>query len=242
MLNSLIVVDIGNTHIHIGRFNRGRVTASRTWSPDESVPSSVVAYASVNPAAERRFLSWLRRRSPATAFKMGRDFPVSIGNRYKHPRQVGIDRLANGVAARKRMGRSGRGRPFVVIDAGTAITIDLFSPRRGFLGGVIAPGPSTSARALARECALLPKVKVARVTRAIGRDTMANIRGGLYWGMVGLVEKTVERIAAELGTMPRVFVTGGEGRLLARLPIVDAFIPTLTLEGIGHAYRRATKR
>jgi type III pantothenate kinase len=124
----------------------------------------------------------------------------------------------------------------VVIDIGTAITFDVVSKNCEFLGGIIAPGPEISARALSGHCALLPYIKLRKPQKAIGKNTWDNINLGLYWGIAGLIERGVKNIEMELGEKPKVIGTGGAIDLFSDIRIFDEIIPTLTLEGIAISY------
>ena len=119
---------------------------------------------------------------------------MPLKNRYAIPGQVGIDRLAGASG-----GVSLLGTPLVVVDAGTAITVDVVSRRGEFLGGAILPGIALGAHALATRTAKLPHVDLVTPVHAIGRTTDENIRSGLYFGTAGAVDAVVRRCWKELG-------------------------------------------
>lgn len=161
---------------------------------------------------------------------------VPIATRLERPEQVGVDRLINAYAASRLIDQK---RSWVVIDAGTAITVDLTAADGVFEGGAILPGAHTSAGALYQSTARLPRIEVAQLASPppVGRATEAAIAAGIYWGTVGAIRHVVEQIAAGLPDDPALLLTGGDGAWLA-MPL-RAVLPELrlvdhlTLRGIG---------
>lgn len=149
---------------------------------------------------------------------------------YRHPQRLGIDRLINGLAARRLYGA-----PCLVVDIGTAITCDAVDRAGRFLGGAIAPGPDLMAGSLWQHTALLPEVRIARQRRAIGRDTEESIRSGIYWGTLGLVQELVRRMSAEISGRPRVILTGGRAQTFRNMLPGYRYDPDLTLKGVALA-------
>ncbi|MBC7856368.1 MAG: type III pantothenate kinase, partial [Pirellulaceae bacterium] len=135
--------------------------------------------------------------------------------------------------------RSGRVAPAIVVDAGTAITVDLVSTDGAFEGGVILPGFRLTAQALATGTNQLPLATFTGQDQpppVIGKNTDGAIRSGLFWGAVGAVREVIERMSASLSEQPHVFVTGGDLRHLA--PLVSPhsqFVPNMVLSGIAIA-------
>jgi len=145
------------------------------------------------------------------------------------PRKVGPDRLLNAVAAYAR-----KRSELVVVDAGTAVTVDLVSRTGAFCGGAILPGPETMLRALHEHAELLPSVPFQEPATALGRNTPDAMRAGAYWGTVGAVGRLAAALAeGRPGRLP-ILVTGGYGEFLAReLGGEVEFVPWLTLEGLA---------
>ena len=156
------------------------------------------------------------------------DFPLTI--EVAEPRRVGIDRLLNAVAVNQLRVAE---RPAVVVDSGTATTVDLVSADGAFAGGAILPGLALSAKGLHEYTALLPLVSVAELGQAtpepLGRNTRAAIRSGLFWGQLGAVKELIKRQA---GNEVDVVVTGGGGALLAAHLPHARFEPHLSLQGL----------
>ncbi|MFQ5861595.1 MAG: type III pantothenate kinase [Candidatus Brocadiales bacterium] len=242
----LIAVDIGNTNIHLGLFDldsrqlvsRFTVSASNTHLKNLPVDSFILQsasdciLASVNPRAESAFCNWLDSRWDRSPLRIPIDVPIHIPVLVKDPERVGVDRLLNALAAFQRTGTT-----TIVVDVGTAITIDVISNKGEFLGGVIAPGLESLKEALHTRTAFLPKVSVQRPQHVLGKDTEKAVRTGLYWGGVGVIEKITKKLIEELGNKPSVLATGGDAELLANeIQLIDRVVPHLTLEGILTAY------
>ena len=125
--------------------------------------------------------------------------------------------------------------PAVVVDFGTAVTFDIVSERRNYIGGVIAPGLEAVTNFLYQRTALLPKLSLREPPRAVGKSTVEAMLAGAVIGYRGLVREILARIRAEQFPRKKVYVvaTGGYARLLARaLPEIDVVQPHLTLEGL----------
>jgi len=144
-------------------------------------------------------------------FVIGKDLSVPIVNRYKNPKQVGIDRLLNAYAG-YRLYR----RELIIIDFGTAITFDLVSAKGEYLGGIIAPGIEISLEALFQKTALLPKIRLAHPASMIGRNTTESIRVGCTVGIGGLCDRIVERLRKQHLRHSLVLATGGYAKFMSR--------------------------
>ncbi len=211
---------------------------------------------SVNRPAASRLLQWLGQHWPQAPVKLLQwtDLPIQV--RVQQPERVGIDRLLNAVAA-NRLRRPDR--PAVVVDAGTAITVDWISADGAFCGGAILPGLQMAAKALHQFTDLLPEVSFAEGSEpppALGTYTEAAIRSGLFWGTVGAIGELIHQLAQQAAGgpehraarvswqsvpdrlpgagSPQVFLTGGDGSLLAaQLGLQDQYLPHLSLAGIA---------
>ncbi len=149
---------------------------------------------------------------------------------YPKPQSIGADRLANAAAVTALYGY-----PAIVVDFGTAVTFDIVSGRRAYVGGVIAPGLEAMTNFLYRRTALLPKLSLKEPPRAIGKSTIQAMLSGAVFGYRGLVREILARIRAEQFPRKKVHVvaTGGYARLIARrLSEIDVVHPNLTLEGL----------
>ena len=149
---------------------------------------------------------------------------------YPNPQSIGADRLANAAAV-----TALHGFPAIVVDFGTAVTFDIVSGRRAYIGGVIAPGLEAMTNFLYRRTALLPKLSLKEPRRAVGKSTIQAMLSGAVFGYRGLVREILAQVRAEQFPHKKVHVvaTGGYARLIARrLPGIDVVHPNLTLEGL----------
>ena len=157
---------------------------------------------------------------------------------YKHPAEIGADRIVNAVAAYQIYGRD-RGVPLIVLDFGTATTFDAVSAKGEYLGGVICPGVQISADALFQRAARLPKVDVRKPCEVIGRTTVGAMESGLYYGYVGLVDGLVRRMKRELGERAVCVATGGLASVIApEVDLIEHVDPDLTLQGLRMVWER----
>jgi len=157
---------------------------------------------------------------------------------YDNPREVGADRVVNGIAAYEDYGRAEK-RAVIVVDFGTATTFDAISTNGEYLGGVICPGPQISADALFQRAAKLPRIEVRKPESVIGRNTVASMQSGLFWGYVDMVEGLVRRMRAELGGHVAVVATGGLATMVApETTLIDHVDQELTLRGLRIVWER----
>ena len=173
----------------------------------------------ISKAAGKTRVLWL---NSTVKLGVGIDYPV--------PETIGADRLANAAAVAALYGC-----PAIVVDFGTAVTFDIVSARRNYIGGVIAPGLEAMTNFLYQRTALLPKLSLKEPRRAIGRSTIDAMLSGAVFGYRGLVREILARIRAEQFSRGRLYVvaTGGYVRLIAaQLPEITAVCPHLTLEGL----------
>ena len=195
---------------------------------------------SVNRPAASRLIDWLRNHRAADEIMLltSGDLPLAV--KLPRPDMVGVDRLLDALAANR---LRTPGHPAVVVDAGSAITVDLVDAGGAFRGGAILPGIAMSARALHEFTDLLPRIDMAELAEpppALGTATVAAMRSGLFWGAVGAVRQLVEQFTGGHQTQgdAEVFLTGGAGPVVAQLMGTAArYVPHLTLAGIALADR-----
>lgn len=253
----LIVVDVGNTRIKLGVFqNWSQPTPGRLPECGEvlTVPSAdghfpwtelqqacaghspLCLVASVNPPAYQRFWEHWPHAIWGTPHLLRENSEVPIANETLHPGGVGKDRLIKGVAGNV---LRPAGTPLIMIDSGTATTVDWITTTGAFAGGAILPGWGLASQALHDHTALLPFVPPESFQNlrptATGTDTLAALQSGIYWGQVGAVRELLSRMTAEHpGPAPQVLVTGGAGAILAReLGRSACYHRNLTLQGLA---------
>lgn len=215
------------------------LSASRTNRPEGQFPIPKAVIAGSNPPEVDRVRAAWKLDLPLDSLPSREELPLVIDVDF--PQKVGIDRLLNAIAANA---RRQPGQPAIIIDSGTATTIDLVDGRGAFCGGSILPGFEMSAVALHQYTALLPLVPHHRLherePETIGRNTEAAVESGLYWGHVGAVRELVDRMIRVCSgkVEPLVLLTGGTGPLLKKhVPFVE-WDPAICLQGLALAASR----
>nr|NJM01648.1 type III pantothenate kinase [Desulfobacula sp.] len=148
---------------------------------------------------------------------------------YHNPNEVGADRIVNAVAAYRKYKTA-----LIVIDFGTATTLDVISEKGEYIGGAIVPGVMISAEALFQRASRLPRVEIFKAPdTVIGRDTIDSIKSGIIYGNAAMVDGMVERMAQEMNAKPRILATGGIAPLISGLSkTIEKVEPSLTLDGL----------
>jgi type III pantothenate kinase len=193
--------------------------------------------ASVNGPAERGVAERIARFRPHDQYYVITRADVPLEVDVDAPEHVGIDRLLAALAAGHLRAPH---RPAIVVNAGSAITVDLLSAAGAFQGGAILPGLRMQAEALHRGTAALPLVDVAPDTplsQVVGKSTDAAIRSGVVIGTIGAVREIIERLSGAAGTTPQRFFTGGDMLAFRSLASTDAeLVPDLVPLGIVLAW------
>ncbi len=245
----LLAIDIGNTNVVIGVFEGDSLKA--TWRLGTDVHKLEDEYAAVllNLLSMRKlafadidhaiisssvpplvtvFEELCQRYFDVIPMVVEPGTKTGVRISIDNPREVGADRVVNAAAAHRLYGG-----PLIVIDFGTATTLDAVSKEGDYLGGAIAPGITISAEALFEHAAKLPRVELVRPQKAIGRSSVAAMQSGIIFGYVGLIEGIVTRMRKELGGDAKVIATGGLADIIAsETEVVDAVEPDLTLVGL----------
>jgi len=245
---NLMVLNVGNSRLAVGVFTAGELTnVSRLAHDDKDRLPEVIAEAwskiadsedpeivgvSVNPAALESVEHVVQRKTGKKVEWVGADIDLPVKVLTETPAETGADRIVNVAAAYEQLGKA-----CVVVDAGSAITVDCCNDKGDFLGGAIAPGVSMLLNALHEKTARLPLVDLAVPQGVFGRSTKEAIRHGVYFGIRGMVKELIENYATELGFWPDLIATGGDAaRLFEGWELVHAISPDLTLYGVALAY------
>lgn len=252
----LLCLDVGNTHIHGGvfegddlriQFRRGTYPIGssdeiglflRSVLRENGVdPEDVsrVAICSVVPPVAYPLRSACVKYFRVEPLLVQPGIKTGLKIKYRNPIEVGSDRIACAIAA-------AQARPnadSIVIDCGTATTVDAINSSREYLGGVILPGLSISVDALAGKTARLPAVEISRPDTVLGRSTVESIQAGVYFGQAGAIKHIVSLMVDEIfdGHRPWIVGTGGFCRLFQGEGLFDEIVPDLVLRGLWHAER-----
>jgi type III pantothenate kinase len=251
----LLALDAGNSNITIGAFEDRRLVSQwrlRTvheQTADEwgillhnlfgpagldiaTVDGMIIS--SVVPPIDSTLAFMAERYFHTEAMFVGPNTDLGLVIRYDNPREVGADRLVNGVAGFQKYGG-----PCVVVDMGTTINFDVISRNGEYLGGAIAVGIGIAVDALFSRTARLPLVDFRPPKDVVGTNTVASMQSGLYFGAVGMIDGILERMIQKLGPDTKMVATGGQARLIVSgsryLETVDEH---LTLEGLEMIWHR----
>lgn len=191
---------------------------------------------SVVPQSVFNLRNLSRRYLEVEPLVIGENVELGFEVRTAKPSEVGSDRLVNAIGAH--IVYPG---PLIVVDSGTATTIDVVAADGGFEGGAIAPGIHLSVEALHAAAAKLPRVALKRPGRVVGNDTVSAMQSGVFWGYIALIEGMIERVRAERGEAMTVVATGGVASLFrGATTAIDHFDPDLTIRGLLEIHRRNT--
>jgi type III pantothenate kinase len=245
---NLMTLNVGNSRLAVGVFVAGvLVFTTRTphgekekwpdvireaWGKIKELDEPAVAGASVNPNVMEAIEHVAHRVTGQRVEWVGREIDLPSRVLTDPPSETGVDRVVNVAAAYEQLGKA-----CVVVDAGSAITVNCCNDQGDFLGGAIAPGVEMMLEALHDKTAKLPKVDLAIPQEVFGRSTVEAIRHGVFFGVRGMVKELLENYATELGFWPEMIATGGDAaRLFEGWELVHAISPDLTLYGIALAY------
>ena len=251
----LLAIDIGNTNIVLGLYRNDKLIthwrlatqAERTADEYGVIMTQLVGYAGYRADQIRAIVvSCVVPPMMTTTQELAEKFfklePLIVGPGiktgmpilYESPKDVGADRIVNGIAAYEKYRDS-----CIIVDFGTATTIDLISKKGEYVGGAIAPGLSISLEALFQRASKLPRIEIVKPKDVIGRNTVNSIQAGIFYGYVGLVDGIVKRIQKEHNLHAKVIATGGLAPLVAsECNSIDEVDEFLTLEGLRIIYDR----
>lgn len=255
--NSLLAVDVGNTHTRLGIFSAGELVG--TWElttherltadevrmqlaqvaalMGESLPNEAIL-ASVVPVLTDVWHRALGASCPGRVYVVGPGLKTGVRMSYDDPSEVGADRMADVVAA-----RADYGAPVVVVDLGTTTNFEVVDVEGAFAGGIIAPGVALGARSLAAAAARLPMVELRAPASVIGRNTRAAMQSGVVLGEVARIDGLLDAISGELGENAPVVVTGDGAEAMVALLRHEATVDdTLTLRGLREIWRLNARR
>jgi type III pantothenate kinase len=250
----ILALDVGNSQIFGGVFENRRLTlhfrkpSRPTTSSDElglflrgvlrengcdPVRITQIALCCVVPEVIYSLRNCCRKYFSIDPFILQPGIKTGLKIAYRNPLEVGPDRIANAVAATHLY----PGRNAIVIDFGTATTLDVIGAGRDYLGGIIVPGLQIAMEALERNTARLPTVEIVPPVELVGRSTVECIQSGLYFGNRAMVRELTREIRERAfgDDSAVILATGGFSRLFEREKLFDALVPELILVGLERA-------
>ncbi len=252
----ILVVDVGNTHIVLGVYEKTDLLASWRLNTDKERTADelgmfmlnlfdhaglkadkveAVIIASVVPPIMYTLEHSIKKYFKLEPMIIGPGTKTGINIRYQNPKEVGTDRIVNAVA-----GYELYGGPLIIVDMGTATTFCAVSEKGEYLGGVICPGVKISLEALFQKAAKLPRIDLIKPEGVIGKNTVSSMQSGIFYGYIGQVDYIVKRMKQEMQEdNVKVIATGGLARFISEESItIDHINSTLTLEGLRIVYER----
>ena len=221
----LLAIDIGNTHIVIGCIENdkivceARIATDKTRTSDQygvEIKTMIEAFgcriddvedciiSSVVPPVFNAVRSGVYKITERRPMVVGHGLKTGLDIRMDNPSQVGSDRIVIAVAALAK-----REPPLILIDMGTATTVEVIEPKNKYLGGVIMPGARVSLDALTNSTAQLPGINLDRPGRIIAKNTVDSMRSGIMYGTAAMLDGVIDRMEEELGHPSTIVATGG---------------------------------
>ncbi len=253
----ILAIDIGNSNVVIGVFNNEKLIQS--WRLRTRLHQSMDEYemlvrgmlfacnfsleetqgavlSSVVPELTDVFSKLIENMIGQQPIKVSNELFLGIQINTENPSKVGQDRLINAAAAYQHYNTS-----LIVVDCGTATTMDVVTSEGVFQGGVICPGLLISAEELFSKAAQLFQVNLEIPKNLIGKNTTESLKSGLIYGYAGMIESLIKKLTKEIKQQnqpdPTVIITGGLATKI--LPIVTKAIyhEDLTLRGLYLCYK-----
>ena len=239
----ILTVDIGNTAVGAALFQGGTLTSRlrfstplpgaegpwislKKWGLQKEIDAVMIS--SVVPRLDSDLLQFIKRETGLNPRFLDHRTPLEITLDIDHPEEVGADRIADVMGALEFVSP-----PCIVIDSGTALTLDVLDGDYRYCGGVIIPGVEISIRSLSRHAARLEKVEFTIPRSPLGRNTADCIRSGVYYSHLGGMELLIREYMRQLGPDTRIIATGGAIEYFRdRLKLIHRYEPDLVHHGL----------
>lgn len=251
----ILAIDIGNTHIVVGGITDGKVdfmarlSTNRIKTEDEygveimnilklynvdrrKIEGGIIS--SVVPGVLSCIKQAIKMVIGSEPLVVGPGIKTGLNILMDNPAAVGSDRIVSAVAALDEFKP-----PIIIVDMGTATTMDVIDKNKNYIGGAIMPGVEISLQALASRTAQLPAIGLEKPKKAIGKNTIDCMKSGVVFGTAGMIDGCVERIKEELGEDCTVIITGGLGKNFAEVCRGDyIYNEELLLKGLYIIYSK----
>lgn len=254
----LLAIDIGNTNILIGGIRDGkimfkaRIATDRTRTSDQygvEIKNMIEALgfnidqisdciiASVVPPVFNSVCTGVIKILGKQPMVVGPGLKTGLNIHVDVPSQVGSDRIVIAVAALAEYKA-----PLILIDMGTATTIEVVEPENLYMGGVIFPGVRVSLDALTSRAAQLPGISLDKPRHVIGKNTVDCMRSGTMYGNAAMIDGLIDRIEEELGHSSTIIATGGLAQFITPLCKRHIIVEKdLLLKGLYIIYQKNKK-
>lgn len=251
----LLCLDVGNTHILGGVFSKDHllmrfryathligtadqfgiflinILEANNISPAEIKATAVC---SVVPGCDYTIRHTIALYLKSEYYMLQAGVKTGLNIRYKNPNEVGADRIASAIGATHAFPN----KNLIIVDMGTATTVDAISKKRDYLGGSILPGMRLGMESLKSNTAKLMEVDIETPSTFIGKTTRESIQSGLYHGQLGALREIISGIKQEVfkDEAPLIIGTGGFSQLFRTKSLFDVILPDLVLQGLSRAY------
>jgi len=251
-MKKIIAIDIGNTETTVGIGSNGVWDSYRFTTRDANTSDELLALfnstldldadsknqiagsivCSVVPQVTNNMVQAIEKFLNSMPIVVGPGVKTGLKVNIDNPKELGPDRIANSVAGYK-IAES----DVVIVDLGTATTFDVVNAKKEYLGGAIAPGIKISLDALTSKTASLKSVELDLPKKVVGKNTYEAIQSGLIYGHASMIDAMIEKLLQELGTKPKIILTGGLSETIKpALNLNAAYEEDLTLIGLEEIF------
>ena len=251
-MKKIIAIDIGNTETTVGIGNKEGWDSYRFTTRDANTSDELLALfnstfnldfdaknqisgsiiCSVVPQVTNNMFQAVEKYLESPPIIVGPGIKTGLKVNIDNPKELGPDRIANSVAGYK-IAKS----DVLIVDLGTATTFDVVNEKKEYLGGAIAPGIKISLDALTSKTASLKSVELDLPKKVVGKNTYEAIQSGLIYGHASMIDSMIEKLLQELGTVPKIILTGGLCKTIQpALNLSAVYEEDLTLIGLEEIY------
>ena len=251
----LLAIDIGNTNLVIGCIDddrivfKARIATDRTRTSDQygvEIKNMIEAFgvkisqisdciiSSVVPPVFNSVRTGVIKVIGKQPLVVGPGLKTGLDIHMDVPSQVGSDRIVIAVAALAEYQA-----PLILLDMGTATTIEVVEPENRYMGGIIFPGVKISLDALTSRAAQLPGISLDKPKRVVGKNTVDSMRSGMLYGTAAMIDGLIDRIEEELGHSSTLIATGGMAQFVTPLCKRKIILEKdLLLKGLNIIYKK----